>query len=120
MTQEALGDIDSAITAMDTALAVSQNASSSAPSDDVKAQSVNYAFHLARMLQVRHAEGDIEQAERILQNIIAVRTNDVDATIALGLLYEKDGKKDAAIAQYEKVLTFYQKMIQSPVTPYRR
>lgn len=106
VTQEALGDIDSAITAMDTALAVSQNASSSAPSDDVKAQSVNYAFHLARMLQVRHAEGDIEQAERILQNIIAVRTNDVDATIALGLLYEKDGKKDAAIAQYEKVLTF--------------
>ncbi len=106
MANEALGKIDDAIAAMSMALGASQATAGVTPSDAVQTQSINYAFHLARMLQIRNADGDRAQAEKILQNIIALREKDVGAMVELGLLYERDDKKDAAIAQYKKVLTF--------------
>ena len=105
IVDEALGDMNGAIDAMKTALAVSQATTTATSSPTAQTQQINYAFHLSRMLQARDGDGDRADAEKILQYIISVRSDDVNARVALGLLYEKNDQKDKAREQYEHVLT---------------
>lgn len=103
IVSEARNDLDSAIAAMDTALRVARSRAGAKPSDADVAQQMNYAFNLARILQLRGAEGDAQLAEQLLQHMIALRDTDVNARVALGLLYEKTNRADLARAQYERV-----------------
>ncbi len=101
VVEEALGNTDEAITAMADALQVAQ----STDDDQALSRQVNYGFNLARLLQIRGTDEDIANAEKLLLQIIRVNDQEVNSHLSLGLLYEKQGKNDEAIAEYEKILT---------------
>jgi len=65
---------------------------------------ITYRFNLGRALQERGEGSDIENAQKIFENILAVNPDEVNTAFALGTLYEKQGEKEKAIDMYEKVI----------------
>ncbi len=92
LIQQALGDIDAAVEDMTKAFVATGN------------RNVTYAYTLATMLRERDKEDDAARAEVLLRSIIGVNDKEVNAYLALALLYEKKNEAAAAIAAYGKVL----------------
>lgn len=93
LTEEALGDIDGAVKDLKTALSIG-------PSSDA-------SFHLARILQVRGTEDDLNQAEKVSLDAMKRDESNVNILINLGFIYEKEKKSDKAIETYEKLLDIF-------------
>lgn len=91
IVHEALGNIDDAIANIYVSYRIIPN-------------DVNYTYNLARLLQTRDGEGDAEDAEILLKQILGQNDKEVTALLNLGLLYEKQNKRDEAVAEYKKIL----------------
>jgi tetratricopeptide (TPR) repeat protein len=65
---------------------------------------LNYKYNLGILYQIRDAEGDSDRAEGIYKGILTTSEKLIDVRLSLGLLYEKENKKDAALAEYRKLL----------------
>lgn len=103
ITEEALGNTDAAIEAMTTALQVAQY-DGSLSGQQLLSRQINYGFNLARLLQVRGTDEDNKNAEELLLQIIGVNDQEVNSHLNLGLLYERTGRRDEAVAEYKKIL----------------
>ncbi|HEX7586667.1 MAG TPA: hypothetical protein VF390_03490 [Patescibacteria group bacterium] len=91
LDQEALGDVDGAI----------ESAKKAFGSDTT---SINYAFNLGRLYQVRGTADDNKNAENLFKQILGVNDKEINTHFSLGLLYEKTDKKKEAIDEYKKVV----------------
>jgi tetratricopeptide (TPR) repeat protein len=91
LTQEALGQMDEAITNMTNAVSVQRN-------------NINYVFNLARMFQSRGKNDDNKIAESLFKQILGVNDKEINTHFNLGLLYEKTDRNSEAIQEYEKVI----------------
>lgn len=96
LTQEALGDLDSAVKSIEKAATMEQN-------------NLNYVYNAARIHQARGNDEDNKIAEVIYKNILISNNKEVNTLFSLGLLYEKTKRNDDASAQYEKVLEILSK-----------
>lgn len=94
LTEEALGNTDAAIAELEKALQVGPN--------------VDAQFHLARILQIRGGDDDLNRAEKI--SLEALRRNDknVNILLNLGFVYEKKKNKEKAIETYKKLLGVFE------------
>jgi tetratricopeptide (TPR) repeat protein len=70
----------------------------------IENNNLNYKYSLGALYQLRDAEGDSDRAEAIFKDILTTNEKLIDVRLSLGLLYEKENKKDAAIAEYRKLL----------------
>jgi tetratricopeptide (TPR) repeat protein len=91
LMQDQAGDLDKAIESAKNAVALNT-------------KDVNGLFNLAGLLQKKGGNDNIAAAEYLYQQILQTAPNDVNTHLSLGLLYEKENKKDQAIAQYQTVL----------------
>lgn len=90
LAQSAMGDNDHAI----------ENATKAA---QINPQSADYLLALARLYQTRGKDDDIKAAEQIYKLIISQNDKDINAHFYLGLLYEKEKKKNEAKDELKKV-----------------
>jgi tetratricopeptide (TPR) repeat protein len=67
-------------------------------------RNLNYRYNLGVLYQLRAKDGDEKKAEDIFTDILSAKENLIDVRLSLGLLYEKQGKRDVAIEQYQKIL----------------
>lgn len=65
---------------------------------------LNYKYNLGVLYQLRDGEGDSARAEGLFKDILSTNDKLIDVRLSLGLLYEKESKKDAAMSEYEKIL----------------
>jgi tetratricopeptide (TPR) repeat protein len=84
----------------DAAIAASQEAIRLAPND------LSFRYNLALLYQQRGQGDDQVNAETLYKNILQANERLVDVRLSLGLLYERQGKRDTALAEYEKILSF--------------
>lgn len=91
LTQEALGDLDSAVKSIEQAAILEQ-------------ANLNYAYNTARMHQARGTEDDNKIAEAIYKNILVNNDKEINTLFSLGLLYEKTQRSSEAAIKYKKVL----------------
>ncbi|MEI8344254.1 MAG: tetratricopeptide repeat protein [Candidatus Moraniibacteriota bacterium] len=89
---QANGDLDKAIENITNSVIIERN-------------NANYLFTLANFLRERGKNDDYANAEKAYKEIIGQDDGQYNVHLALGLLYEKQKKNDAAIAEYKKVLT---------------
>lgn len=101
IVHEALGEMDEAIANIYVAYRIIPN-------------DVNYTYNLARLLQIRDGEGDAEDAETLLKQILGQNDQEVTALLNLGLLYEKQNKRDEAVAEYKKILVIIPEESEEP------
>ncbi len=94
IAQEANGDLDKAIESMTSAVSNEKT-------------NVDYILVLGNFYRERGKNNgdDYIQAEQIYKFIISKDDKQYNAHIALGILYEKQKKNEAAIAEYKKVLS---------------
>lgn len=90
LTNEGLGDRDKAIENMAAAFKLENS-------------NITYEFNLARILQDRANKEDLVIAETLYSDILKKNDKDLNTNFSLGTLFEKNGKKDEAIKQYQKV-----------------
>ncbi len=67
-------------------------------------RNLNYRYNLAVLYQLRSKDGDEKKAEDIFLDILKANEKLIDVRLSLGLLYEKQGKKQAAIDEYQKIV----------------
>ncbi|TAK94857.1 hypothetical protein EPO05_05780 [Patescibacteria group bacterium] len=92
LSQQALGDQDTSITTMGKAASLDK-------------ANVTYLFNLGRLLQTRAKGQDLQDAELLYREILRLNPSEVNAHFQLALLYEKLDKKEAAVKEYESVLS---------------
>jgi tetratricopeptide (TPR) repeat protein len=91
LAEEALGNIDGAITNLEKAYVLDRS-------------NINYAFNLGRLYQQRGKGDDNKSAEILFKNALSINDKEINTHFYLGLLYEKNGDKNKAIDEYQKVL----------------
>lgn len=91
LAQDALGDKDNAIENMRKAFVLENS-------------NINYAFSLAKLYQARGGSEDMKIAEDLFKQILGVNDKEINTHFSLGLLYEKQKKKNESIDEYKKVL----------------
>ncbi|MBP7060890.1 MAG: tetratricopeptide repeat protein [Candidatus Moranbacteria bacterium] len=67
-------------------------------------KNLNYRYNVAVLYQLRAKDGDEKKAEDIFLDILKTNDKLIDVRLSLGLLYEKQGKKQAAIDAYQKIV----------------
>lgn len=67
---------------------------------------VTYGFGLASLYQARGTGDDYDKAKAIFENILKANERLVDVRLALGILHEQRKDRDAALAEYRKILEF--------------
>ncbi|HOW60927.1 MAG TPA: tetratricopeptide repeat protein [Candidatus Moranbacteria bacterium] len=67
-------------------------------------QNADYVFNLANLYREKGGDDNLKTSEYLYQQILQVAPNNANTLLGLGLLYEKQGKNDQAVEQYEKVL----------------
>lgn len=82
----------------DTAIRSTSQAIRLAPSN------LSFRYNLGLLYQERNAEGDRAQAEGLYKQVLEANDRLIDVRLSLGLLYERENKRDAAMAEYEKIL----------------
>lgn len=82
----------------DTAIRSTSQAIRLAPSN------LSFRYNLGLLYQERNAEGDRAQAETLFKQVLEANDRLIDVRLSLGLLYERQNKRDAAMAEYEKIL----------------
>lgn len=91
LAEEAVGDLDGAVVSAQKAFTNERS-------------SINYAFNLGRLFQVRGKGDDNQNAEVLFKNILGVNDKELNTHFSLGLLYEKTKKNKEAIDEYKKVV----------------
>ena len=91
LAQEGLGEPDKSIESMTQAFLLQRS-------------NLNYAFNLARLYQARGKDDDIKIAESLYKQILGVNDKELNTHFSLGMLYEKNGQKNEAIAEYQRVI----------------
>jgi tetratricopeptide (TPR) repeat protein len=91
LVKEALKDNDGAISDLEKAAQLDRR--------DIESR-----YNLARLYRVRGGDSDLKLAEALLKDVLTVNDKAVNFHLNLGLVYEKMGKKDDAIASYQKVV----------------
>ncbi len=86
-----LKDMDGAVESAQEALRIERN-------------NLNYQYNLGVLYQLRNGEGDLDRAEAAFKNVLGTNEKLIDVRLSLGLLYERKGKGDAAVTEYEKIL----------------
>ncbi len=71
---------------------------------NIEKNNLNYRYNLAVLYQLRAKDGDENKAEAIFKDILTANDKLIDVRLSLGLLYEKQGKKDQAVTEYQKIL----------------
>lgn len=66
---------------------------------------LSFRYNLGLLYQERNGEGDRAQAEALYKQVLDANDRLIDVRLSLGLLYELQSKKDAAMEQYEKILS---------------
>lgn len=66
---------------------------------------LSFRYNLGLLYQERNGEGDRAQAEGLYKQVLDANDRLIDVRLSLGLLYELQGKRDAAMEQYEKILS---------------
>lgn len=101
IVQDQLGDSDKALES-------AKNAASLNNTDK------NILLNLATLLKKKGGDENLKTSEYLYQQILRAFPNDTNALLNLGLLYEKQGKSDQAIKQYQKAKdALSQSLIQS-------
>jgi hypothetical protein len=90
LAEEALGNLDAAITAVSQVYMLDKS-------------NINYAFNLGRLYQQRGTGDDNKLAEILFKNALNINDKEINTHFYLGLLYEKNGDKNNAISEYQKV-----------------
>ena len=67
-------------------------------------KNLNYRYNLAVLHQLRGNDGDEKKAEDIFLDILKANEKLIDVRLSLGLLYEKQGKKQSAIDEYQRIV----------------
>lgn len=93
LTQEALGHIDDAVHDLEKALSFGANS--------------DVSFHLARILQGRGTQDDLDQAEKVSLDALKRDSSNVNLLLNLGFVYEKKKNSDKAIDTYQKLLDIF-------------
>ncbi len=65
---------------------------------------LSFRYNLGLLYQERNGEGDRAQAEGLYKQVLEANDRLIDVRLSLGLLYERENKRDAAMAEYEKIL----------------
>jgi tetratricopeptide (TPR) repeat protein len=65
---------------------------------------LSFRYNLGLLYQERNAEGDRTQAENLYKQVLDANDRLIDVRLSLGLLYEAQNKREAAMAEYEKIL----------------
>lgn len=66
---------------------------------------LSFRYNLGLLYQERNGEGDRTQAENLYKQVLEANDRLIDVRLSLGLLYELQNKRDAAMEQYEKILS---------------
>jgi tetratricopeptide (TPR) repeat protein len=82
----------------DTAIRSTTRAIQLAPSN------LSFRYNLGLLYQERNGEGDRAQAEGLYKQVLEANDRLIDVRLSLGLLYEAESKRDAAMGEYEKIL----------------
>lgn len=69
--------------------------------------SLNYQFNLGALYQLRNEGDDRDRAEALFKSVLEKNPKLIDVRLSLGILYEQQGKKDEAIAQYQEILALF-------------
>ena len=93
LTQEALGHSDDAVHDLEKALSFGANS--------------DVSFHLARILQGRGTQDDLDQAEKVSLDALKRDSSNVNLLLNLGFVYEKKKNADKAIDTYQKLLDIF-------------
>lgn len=67
---------------------------------------VTYAYGLGSLYQARGTGDDYDKAKAVFENILKANEKLVDVRLALGILHEQRKDKDAALAEYRKIIEF--------------
>lgn len=67
---------------------------------------LSFKYNLGALYQLRNKEGDRAMAEKVYQEILTTNERLIDVRLSLGLLYESTNRRDAALTEYEKILSF--------------
>ncbi len=77
---------------------------SAAQAVSIDQRNLNYRYNLAVLYQLRSKDGDEKKAEDIFLDILKANDKLIDVRLSLGLLYERQGKRQAAIDEYKKIV----------------
>ena len=77
---------------------------SAAQAVTIDQRNLNYRYNLAVLYQLRAKDGDEKKAEDIFLEILKSNEKLIDVRLSLGLLYEKQKKREAATDEYQKIL----------------
>lgn len=94
LAEEALGENEKAVSDLEKAVAIGPNADAQ--------------FHLARILQVRGSEKDLDRAEKVSLDALKRNPESINILLNLGFVYEKKKDKDKAIETYQKLLGIFE------------
>src|SRR6185369_15943325 len=86
---------------------------------DLEKNNLNYYYNLGVLYQLRDKTGDVAKAENIFKDILKTNDNLIDVRLSLGLLDEKKNSRDAAIAEYQKILEILPKGDAANITQTR-
>lgn len=67
---------------------------------------LSFKYNLGALYQLRNGEGDRTMAEKVYQEILTVNERLIDVRLSLGLLYESTNRRDDALVEYQKILSF--------------
>lgn len=67
---------------------------------------LSFKYNLGALYQLRNSEGDRDMAEKIYQEILVANERLIDVRLSLGLLFELTNRRDNALREYEKILSF--------------
>lgn len=67
---------------------------------------LSFKYNLGALHQLRNAEGDRDLAERLYKEVLTANERLIDVRLSLGLLYESTNRRDQALSEYEKILSY--------------
>ncbi|TXH01900.1 MAG: hypothetical protein E6P95_01010, partial [Candidatus Moraniibacteriota bacterium] len=67
---------------------------------------LSFKYNLAALYQLRNKEGDRDTAEKVYKEILSANERLIDVRLSLGLLYESTNRREAALKEYEQILTY--------------
>ncbi|MEI9966623.1 MAG: tetratricopeptide repeat protein [Candidatus Moraniibacteriota bacterium] len=94
------------------ALTLSRQQNYDAAMDEIRAaikydpNNVNYQYNLGVVYQLKGGNENFTQAESVFKGILDKNERLIDVRLSLALLYERENKDDAAIAEYRKILDY--------------
>ena len=70
----------------------------------IEKNNLTYRYNYGVLYQVRDNDGDAEQAQKIFEDILSINEKLIDVRLSLGLLHEKEGRRELAVSEYRKIL----------------